>query len=96
MIGGIIAILMAYWFYRTAQSRQLPAFHWAVGGVLAFYVPNFIWSLTLAKPMLNQLHAQNGTVMATFWGFSSVIVGTAVAVAVHYFILQRARLGSAG
>jgi hypothetical protein len=94
MIGGIIAIFMAYWYYRTAQSRQLPALHWAVGGTLAFYVPNFIWSLTLAKPMLNQLHAQSGTVMATFWGFSSVIVGAAVAVAVHHFILQRSGPGS--
>lgn len=91
MIGGIVAILVAYGFYRTAASRQLPAMPWAVGGTLAYYVPNFIWSLTLAKPMLNQLHAQGATAMATFWGFSSVIVGTVVAVAVHHFILQRTR-----
>lgn len=89
MIGGIIAILIALWFYRTAESRHLSGAQWAVGGAIAFYIPNFIWSLMVAKPMMNQFHAQNATGMASMLGFSSVFVGTMVAILVHFLILRR-------
>ena len=89
MIGGIIAILIALWFYRTAESRHLPGIQWAVGGAIAFYIPNIIWSLMVAKPMMNQFHAQNATGMASMLGFSSVFVGAIVAILVHFLILRR-------
>jgi hypothetical protein len=96
MIGGIIAIVIAYWFYRTAEAGRLPAMQWAVGGAIAFYVPNFIWALAVAKPMMSQLHSQNATAMASVLGFSSVIVGAAVAIAVHWLVLRRAVNRSGG
>jgi len=89
MIGGIIAILIALWFYRTAESCHLSGIQWAIGGAIAFYIPNFIWSLMVAKPMMNQLHAQNATGMASMLGFSSVFVGAIVAILVHFLILRR-------
>jgi predicted membrane protein len=89
MIGGIIAILIALWFYRTAESRHLSGIQWAIGGAIAFYIPNFIWSLMVAKPMMNQLHAQNATGMVSMLGFSSVFVGAIVAILVHFLILRR-------
>lgn len=90
MFGGIIAVLIVLWYYRSAEARGLPNFQWAAAGLIAFYVPNFIWQLLVAKPMLNSLHAQGATGAAGFWGFSSVIVGATVAVAVHFFVLRRA------
>ncbi len=90
MIGGIVAILIAYWFYRSAEARGLPAFQWAFAGLIAYYIPNFIWSLMVAKPWINSLHAQNGTAMATVLGFSSVFVGALVAFLVHVFLLRKA------
>ncbi len=89
MIGGIIAILIALWFYRAAESRHLSGIQWAIGGAIAFYIPNFIWSLMIAKPMMNQLHAQNATGMASMLGFSSVFVGAVVAMLVHFLVLRR-------
>lgn len=89
MIGGLIAIFIAYAFYKAAEQRHLPGFQWAFGGAVAFYVPNFIWSLTIAKPMMNQLHAQNATGLASLLGFSSVFVGAAIAALVYLFVLRR-------
>jgi hypothetical protein len=89
MFGGIIAILIAYIFYRAAEARHLPGFQWALGGIISFYVPNFIWSLMVAKPMMTQLHAQNATGMASLLGFSSVFVGAAVALLVYFLVLRR-------
>lgn len=96
MFGGIIAVAIAYWFYRTAEARGLPNFQWAVAGLISFYVPNFIWSLLVAKPMMNTLHAQNATGTAGVVGYSSVFVGLAVALAVYFLVLKRATASKAG
>jgi hypothetical protein len=92
MFGGLIAIGIAFWFYRSAESRDLPGIHWAIAGAIAFYVPNFIWSLMIAKPMINQLHAQNANGMASLLGFSSVFVGAAIAGLVYYLVLRRTKI----
>jgi hypothetical protein len=90
MIGGVIAAVIAFWFYRGAEKRGLPNFQWAFAGLIAFYVPNFIWSLTVSKPWMNNLHAQNAAATAGFLGFSSVLIGAGVAVLVYQFVLQKA------
>ncbi|NDE34774.1 MAG: hypothetical protein EBY15_13795, partial [Gammaproteobacteria bacterium] len=64
---------------------------WAIAGAIAFYLPNFIWSLMIAKPMMNQLHAQNATAMASLLGFSSVFVGAAIAGLVYFLVLRRTK-----
>lgn len=95
MFGGIISILIVLWFYRSAEARGLPGIQWAIAGLLAFYIPNFIWSLVVSKPMMNTLHAQNATATASFWGFSSVFVGAIVSVLVYNFFLKRSTVSRA-
>lgn len=90
MLGGIVAVLIAYWFYRSAMERGLPNFQWAFAGLVAYYVPNFIWSLLVAKPWMASLHAKNATFMAGVIGHSSILVGVACAYLVHKFFLQKA------
>ena len=90
MFGGIIAIAVVYWFYRSAEARGLPAFQWAFAGLISYYIPNFIWSLMVAKPWIDSLHAQNGTVLATVLGFSSVFVGAFTASLVNLLVLRKA------
>ncbi|SMF95104.1 hypothetical protein SAMN02949497_2450 [Methylomagnum ishizawai] len=92
MIGGIVAIVIAYGFYRAAETRGLPNFQWAVAGTLAYYLPNFIWSLAVAKPWVNSLHAANNAGMAGIANLSSVLIGLAVALVVYKFLLPRAPL----
>ncbi|HYE37024.1 MAG TPA: hypothetical protein VEB01_16615, partial [Methylocaldum sp.] len=72
MIGGIVAVLIAYWFYRSAEDCGLSTFQWAFAGLLAFYVPNFAWSLLVAKPWVTSLHAQQATFSTGLINFSSV------------------------
>lgn len=91
MLGGIIAVVIAIWFYRSAEARGLPPIPWAVAGVVAYYVPNFIWSLLVAKPWLSTLHAQNAAVLSSIVGHSSILVGAVFAVLAHRFALLRAR-----
>lgn len=89
MLGGVVAILVAFWFYRTAEARGLPTFQWAFAGVIAYYVPNFIWSLWVAKPWIASLHARNATGLAGALGFSSVFVGLLAAVLVYLLFVPK-------
>lgn len=91
MLGGIVAVLIAVWFYRSAEGRGLPQIPWSVAGVVAYYVPNFIWSLLVAKPWLSNLHAQNAAVLSSVVGHSSILVGAVFAVLAHRLALLRAR-----
>jgi hypothetical protein len=91
MLGGIVAVIIAVWFYRSAEGRGIPAIPWAVAGVIAYYVPNFIWSLLIAKPWLSQLHAQNAAVLSSVVGHSSIVVGAVFALLAHRFALLRAK-----
>ena len=89
MLGGVVAIVFAIWFYRSAEARGLPAIPWALAGIVAYYVPNFIWSLVVAKPWLATLHAQNAAAMSSIVGHSSILVGAVVALVVRHFALLR-------
>lgn len=91
MFGGIIAILIVYWYYRSAEARGLPNFQWAFAGLLAFYVPNIIWSVLVARPWLATLRASGHPgVMAGIVGYSSVFLGAACAVLVYRLFLLKA------
>jgi hypothetical protein len=89
MIGGLIAVALAIWFYRTALANGMPALQWGIAGVVVYYIPNFFWSLMVAKPVLQNLHQQTAPMKYSFWGYSSVMVGLAVAVAVWYLLLNK-------
>ena len=68
MFGGLAAIVIAIWFYRSAESRGLPGIQWAIAGAIAFYVPNVIWSLLIAKPnpaLTGSLASSTATCSAT-------------------------------
>lgn len=91
MLGGIVALIIAIWFYRSAERRGLPSVPWAVAGTIAYYVPNFIWSLVVAKPWLNALHAQDAAAMSSLVGHSSIFVGLIFAVLARQFALLRAK-----
>ena len=41
MIGAISALailLIAYWYYKTADEQNLPILPWVAGGVTAFFI----------------------------------------------------------
>ncbi|HUL12369.1 MAG TPA: hypothetical protein VLU73_09400 [Methylococcaceae bacterium] len=96
MLGGVVAVLIAFWFYRTADSKRAPAMQWAVAGVISYYVPNIIWSLTVAKPILQTLHAQSAPIKAGLIGHSSVIIGALCAGLVWYGFLRKLKTPEQG
>ncbi|MFN3919787.1 MAG: hypothetical protein ACK4JF_05805 [Methylohalobius sp.] len=57
MIGGLIAVAIAIWFYRTAiQIHDPKPFVWVFNGVAAYYVVVFLWWFLALKPISAAFH----------------------------------------
>lgn len=93
VIGGLLAIGLAVWYYRTAEAKGGPAVQWAIAGVMVFYVPNFLWQLMVAGPALKSIQKQTAPLKFGMWGYSSILIGLLVAIAVWTFFLKNAHFG---
>ena len=89
MLGGIISMVIAVWFYKTAESKQLPKLQWAFVGFLAYYLPNLLWTFMIAKPMVVSYHAQNKGLAATLMGGSGILIGLACVVLLWMLVLNK-------
>lgn len=89
MLGGIISILCAVWFYRTAVAKAAPGIQWAVVGFVTFFLPNLVWKLWVAQPIAVKFHAQNAFLKAGLISNSGVLVGAVVAWLVWSKVLNK-------
>jgi hypothetical protein len=89
MLSGLISIIVAYWFYRTADAKSAPALQWAGVGFIAYFLSNLIWTFALTKPLVTKLHTQNAGFSATLVGHSGILVGVTVAGFVWYAVLSK-------
>ncbi len=89
MFGGIISILIAVWFYRTAEAKKAPAFQWAFVGFITYYLPNLIWTFWVAKPAVVRMHATSAGLSATLIGHSGILLGVVCAGLVWMQVLKK-------
>ncbi len=85
IIGGLVAVAIAIWFYRTAIELNDPKpFVWAVNGVIAYYIVVFLWQFLVFKPAIPALHHQSP-------GFLTLIhlAGTVIGALVAWFVRSR-------
>lgn len=74
MIGVIATLLVVFWFYQTAQQRQLPSLQWIIGGALVYYL-GFAATMYLAiRPLMGSAFKNHG-----FWGGLAFDIGAALA-----------------
>lgn len=87
MIGGLVAVAIAIWFYRTAIGiHDSKPFLWAFNGVAAYYVVVFLWWFLVLKPVSGAFHHKSQ--------FSVLILltelaGYGLAVLVVWFVHKR-------
>ena len=89
LVGGIISILCAVWYYRTAIAKGAPATQWAVVGFVSYFLTNFIWTFWVAKPIAVKLAAQTLTGRANLVSASGILVGALVAWLVWSQVLSK-------
>ena len=92
MIGGLIAIAIAIWFYRTAVQMNDPRpVFWAVNGVAAYYIVVFLWWILVLKPASATLH-HGGTMKL----YALHVAGYALGLLLAWFVRRRWLASSAG
>jgi len=90
VIGGLITIGLAVWFYRTAAAKGGPALQWGIAGALVFFVPKILWQVMVANPALRSMQKGTAPMKLALWDYSSILIGLAVAVAVWSLFLKNA------
>ena len=44
MIGAIAILVIAFWYFKTAEGRHLSAFPWITAGVAVYYLSFAAWT----------------------------------------------------
>ncbi|BCX88512.1 hypothetical protein MIN45_P0881 [Methylomarinovum tepidoasis] len=79
MLGGLVALAIAIWFYRTAVEIDDPKpFMWAANGVIVYYLVVFIWWFLVLKPASEALHHQSQAMLAAI-KYGGILLGLGVA-----------------
>ncbi|BBL72436.1 hypothetical protein [Methylogaea oryzae] len=91
ILGGIIAILVAIWFYRTAESKGAEPFSWAIAGTIFYYLPMGLWTYVV-NPMIKNPHitSEGSSIIARL---APTLVGVVVVVLLRQFVLLKVKSG---
>jgi hypothetical protein len=85
ILGGIIAIFIAVWFYRTAVAKGVEPFSWVVAGTIFYYLPMGLWTWVV-NPMIKNPHlTSDGPSLLV--RLAPTLVGIAAVVLLRQFVL---------
>lgn len=89
MLGGIIAVLLCVWFYRTAEAMKLNPLPWIVGALVVYYGVKYGWTWGVVKPTMGD-KAGARTMMATLMtDYSGAVLGAIAAAVFRAKVLLR-------
>ncbi len=81
MIGAISALailLIAYWYYKTAEELNLPVLAWVAGGVIVYYAGFLIWMHVVLRSLLGGQFKEHGILLGVIMDLTAVLVGMAL------------------
>ena len=92
MIGAIVALLFAAWFFRSAKRVGRHPWGWAVVGVLSFYLPVFLLGLVIAilvPQLVSRFESTTAVAAGLGLAVSALVVGAVCATLVRKAFLQQ-------
>jgi hypothetical protein len=89
MIGAIAILVIAYWFYRTAEHCRLPTLPWVIAGVAVYYICFAIWMYGVLKPTLGSQFKAHGLWLGLGMDISAVLIGALAAALLRSRVLLR-------
>jgi hypothetical protein len=75
MVGGIVAILIAVWFCRTALLAGKGPMPWAVVGVLCYYLPALLWTIWVTPGLRDMVEHNQSLALAMVVRYGYIVVG---------------------
>lgn len=88
---GIVAILVAIWFYNSAvKAGNGNVWQWVAAGVVIYYVAGVIWTYGLVVPLLGRNYAAHSAMTGAAIEISGILVALiVVAVVRSRFMMKR-------
>ncbi|TAK60905.1 hypothetical protein [Methylobacter sp.] len=89
MIGTIIAVLIIYWFYKSAEAAGKDPLSSAVQGFLSYLIPCVVWTFTITPGLRDALAHNPGTLFGLFVNYAYILVGAACAIGVKFMYFKK-------
>jgi ABC-type Fe3+ transport system permease subunit len=84
MIGTITALLISYWFYKSAEAAGKNPLSSAIVGFLSYLIPGVVWTFAITPGLRDAVEHNPGTLSGLFVNYAYILVGVACAVGVKY------------
>jgi len=89
MIGAIAILLIAFWYYKAAETLDLPALPWIIGGVIVYYAGFLGWMYWVLKPLLGGQFKEHNFLLGISMDVSAVLAGVALAALFRHKIMLK-------
>jgi hypothetical protein len=83
MVGGIAAILIAIWFYRSALAAGKSPLPWVFVGFVSYYLPALLWTMLVTPDLRDMVEHSQSAVLAIVARFGYIVVGILCATLVR-------------
>jgi hypothetical protein len=90
MIGTITALLISYWFYKSAEAAGKNPLSSAIVGFLSYLIPGVVWTFAVTPGLRDAVEHNPGTLSGLFVNYAYILVGVACAVGVKYMHFKQA------
>ncbi|MDO9269562.1 MAG: hypothetical protein Q7T96_10705 [Methylobacter sp.] len=90
MIGTITALLISYWFYKSAEATGKNPLSSAMVGFLSYLIPGVVWTFAITPGIRDAVEHNPGTLSGLFVNYAYILVGVACAVGVKFMYFKQA------
>lgn len=84
MIGTSAALLIAYWFYKTAESKGKNPIAGAFLGFIVYLVPATVWTIWVTPGIRNSVEHSPNFLLALLAQYAYILVAAACAIFVRF------------
>ncbi|MEQ1636640.1 MAG: hypothetical protein ABL903_08100 [Methylococcales bacterium] len=84
MLGTIAALLIAYWFYKTAEAKAKNPLSAAILGFVVYLIPAATWTFVVTPSIRNSVEHSPNFLLALLAQYAYILVAVACAAFVHF------------
>ena len=88
-ISGLTILLIAYWYYKTAEELKLPILAWVAGGVIVYYAGFLIWMHIVLKSILGGQFREHSFLLGLIMDMTAVLAGIALSALFRSKVMLR-------
>jgi len=86
---AIGALIVAVWFYLSAEKKQKNPWIWVTAGVVIYYIVGTAWMYVILKPLMGYAFYIHGMSTGVAIKASAIVVGLLAGALVHWKFLKR-------